>query len=67
MSKTYAVDVKRIDSYTDHTGQKVTMERWNQVMTLPATRASNAIRQAERLLPGKQVRARLIVGQFANG
>jgi len=38
---------------------------WIYQMTISAARASRAIKQAERLLPGREIRARQIRSQHA--
>lgn len=59
-SKTYALDMRIAGAVTNHNGHTERFDYWKPTGTTNATRAAKAIKQAERLYPGRQIRVRLM-------
>ena len=57
--KTYQIDVHSVLRAAVH-GQTAEFNEWRFVCQLQGTRCAKVIRQAERLFPGRRIRARLI-------
>jgi hypothetical protein len=58
--KLYAIDQFQRAFSVNHNGHKEPQEFWMQVLTLKASRSSNAIRVADARWPGHRHRARLL-------
>jgi hypothetical protein len=63
--KTYAVDTLHVSEVINHNGQVEQLRQWRQHGVTQASRAGTAIRLAERLLPGRLVRVRLLTSSFS--
>lgn len=64
--KTYQIDVHS-ELLAACNGVTVKFPEWKCVGQLRATRCAKALRRAEKMFPGRAIRARLITGQFSGG
>ena len=64
-TKNYQIDLHSVTLAAVH-GRTVEFPEWKYALTIPATRCGKALKRAEKLFPGRTIRARLISGQFSN-